>query len=194
MNLKIHQVFRFISSLLFVLVSHEVVGGDLNAIMNDIRERDSRNQRIDFSLSQRENVLSYCVNNLSGEASSIDVFRVFLHVADALKDTVFDQVVLCFRGDEKYLLPGGEFGVMGREFEVQNPIYTLRTFPEKLQLPDGRQAFAKHRGGALYLMRVQMEDVNNMHRHWYLNQLIAEKEKNRNVLRPKEFSAEEDVF
>ena len=91
-------------------------------------------------------------------------------------------------------LKGKDFKTMGEELDTQNVMYTIRTFPEKLSLPNGENAYPKHEGGVLYILRVQMEDFQNMNGKWYLNEIIAEKKAEADAKRPKEFAPDEDVF
>ena len=124
----------------------------------------------------------------------MDVFRVFLHTAEYFKDKDFKTINLCFRGKVRFILKGVDFKVMGNDFGSQNPVYTLRTFPEKLLLPNGSNAYQSHRGGLLYLMKVQMEDLSDMNGIWYLNELLSEKKADKDALRPKKFAPDEKVF
>ena len=73
-------------------------------------------------------------------------------------------------------------------------MYTVRTFPEKLSLPDGQAAYETHNGGLFYLMRVQMEDFNDMNNVWYMNELAAEQKAKTDAQRPTEFALDEEVF
>lgn len=124
----------------------------------------------------------------------MDVFRIFLQTAEHFKGRSFEKVALCFRNENRFMLSGDDFRVMGEEFGVQNPAYTIRTFPEKLTTTQGAAAFATHKGGVLYLMRVQMADFNQMHAQWYLNDLLAERAAAKDAKRPKVFAPDEEVF
>jgi hypothetical protein len=68
---------------------------------------------------------------------------------------------------EIFFIEGDAFGELGQEFDMgQNPVYLVRTLPEKLYRPDGRQAFGTWSGGLLGVVARQMEDVNAAARAW----------------------------
>ena len=178
----------------FHLAIHSASASELKNIKQELIEKDHRNTSVDFSFYQNGEIFRYCIENLSDQGSSMDVFRILLQAADNLKNKQFSQVELCFRGSTIFILPGEHFSTIGKEFETQNPMYTVRTFPEKLKLPNGENAFKKHSGGTLYLMRVQMADFKDMNSIWYLEELISEKKSETDKLRPTEFSSEEEIF
>ena len=99
-----------------------------------ILEKDSRNKAVEFDLSTDGKNLDYCVKNVSADVTAMDVFRVFLHAADNLKDRQFEKVNLCFREEVRFVLDGADFAIIGKDYESQNPMYTIRSFPEKLLL------------------------------------------------------------
>ncbi len=183
-----------VASVLLALATFSACGGELTAEKQAILDRDPRNGNVSFSLWASDHQLSYCVDGLSGEASVMDAFRVLLHAADLLKDRTFEAVNLCFRTDVRFVLAGDDFKLIGQEFETQNPMYTLRTFPEKLFLPSGERAYESHEGGVLYLMRVQMADFQDMSGKWFMNDLLAEQKAEMDARRPKEFAPDEEVF
>ena len=61
---------------------------------------------------------------------------------------------------------------MGYEYSFQNPVYTMRTFPEKLKLIDGSDAYPKRSGGIFIIYEKQIEDFNDFNKKWYLDELI----------------------
>ena len=115
----------------------------------------------------------YDVWDLGPTASQAEVLGGFLRFADQLKDREFREVRLAFRGETKFILPGRDFAVMGDEYDWQNPVYTILTFPEKLTHPDGRPAFDSWSGGWIGVMSAQMDDVNELGREWYLDDLLG---------------------
>ena len=115
----------------------------------------------------------YDVWDLGPTASQAEVLGGFMRFADALKDREFREVRLAFRGQTKFILPGRNFAAMGDEFSYQNPVYTILTFPEKLTRPDGRPAFDSWSGGWIGVMSAQMDDVNELGRQWYLDDLLG---------------------
>lgn len=111
------------------------------------------------------------MRNVSGENSPADVFRVLLHYAEAMKERDYESVELAFRGSTKFILKGSYFKTLGAELGRQNPMYTLRTFPENLFRANGQQAFGTWTGGLLGVLGKQIEDFNAFHKEWYIDGL-----------------------
>jgi len=189
-----YQSIQYHTRLLLLLVPIVACGEELTAERDSILEKDARNQSVEFNLRTNGEELTFCINEISANAAAMDVFRVFLHTADVLKERKFEMVNLCFREETRFKLNGAAFATIGHDFEIQNPMYTLRTFPEKVLLPDGTPAYETHRGGVLYLMKVQMADFSDMHGKWYLNEMAAEIKAETDALRPKEFASDDDAF
>jgi hypothetical protein len=104
-------------------------------------------------------------------AASVDVTRTFFDIAQALKGRTFSTAQLAFRGSARFQMDGRYFKQIGEERDWQNPVYTIRTMPEHLQPLDGGPAFGKWTGGWLGVMNKQLEDSNELHRRWYINNL-----------------------
>jgi hypothetical protein len=132
--------------------------------------RDSRNSGLtivayrSFGLHPTDITL----NILTAEnVAPADVFRATFQAAQALKDRRFGQVRLVRGLSHIYSMRGEDFQEIGREYEAgQNPVYLIRTFPEKLFLPNGTSAFGTWTGGLLGVAMQQMEDVNEAARAW----------------------------
>ena len=52
---------------------------------------------------------------------------------------------------------------------VQNPVYLIRTLPEKLYKPTGEGAFGQWTGGLLGVLGKQMDDANTAAKQWAEN-------------------------
>jgi len=182
------------SLFIFMLAGVSACSAELTELNSALLKRDPRNQSIEFSFLKDGTTLTYCVYDLSGEASAADVFRILLQAADELKAESFETVQLCFRDEARFKLDGTDFKTIGEEFEIQNPMYTIRTFPEKLKTLTNEQAYMSHQGGVLYLMRVQMADFNDMNGKWFLNDVRAEAEEIKDAQRPTEFASDDEVF
>ena len=115
--------------------------------------------------------LVFDLRELSSTNSPADVTRVLLQFARATKDQKFSMVKLAHQGRSKFMLNGEYFQNLGTEFGDQNPIYTMRTFPENVYKLDGTAAFGTWTGGWLGVMGKQMEDFNDFHKQWYVNDL-----------------------
>ena len=96
----------------------------------------------------------------------LDIMRVLIQFASAVKEKRFDVVKLAFQGRVKFLVIGDYFHEIGREFGIQNPVYTIRTFPEHVYRPDGSQAFGRWEGGILGVLAKQMEDATDFVNEW----------------------------
>jgi len=57
------------------------------------------------------------------------------------------------------------------EYESQNPVYTIRTFPENLYTIDGKNVYGEWTGGLLGVVTKQMEDFNDFHKKWYIDEM-----------------------
>lgn len=117
-------------------------------------------------------VVIYDLRGVAGDKSAADVSRVLFRFAEKIKDREYKKVVISFQGNEKFHLDGVYFKKLGNEFAEQNPIYLIRTLPENLYKPDGSKAFGSWTGGWLGVMSKQMDDFNNFHRQWYIDDAI----------------------
>jgi hypothetical protein len=133
---------------------------------------DSRNQG--YSLSAH---YGYYVNpnvlvlDLSAveSAAPVDLFRGLFQSAKALHESGrrFDKVVLAKDGTPVFLMEGKEFSALGAEFSAgQNPVYLIRTLPEKLFRPTGQAAFGRWEGGWLGVLGKQIGDANEAGNQW----------------------------
>ena len=52
-------------------------------------------------------------------------------------------------------------------------MYTIRTFPENLRTPDGERAFSVWEGGMFGVLKAQMEDFNEFHDEWYMDDMMT---------------------
>lgn len=112
------------------------------------------------------------LRDVSWDASGALILGRFFAFAEEFKDRKFGEVRLAYKGRTKFILDGDDFRKIGRENSWQNPVYTIRTFPEKLRTPDGRRAYSSWSGGMLGVLNAQMSDVNKITRDWYLNDMI----------------------
>lgn len=138
-------------------------------------EFDHRNLGMDVSVYYRDtfakSVVVFDLQNISGTNSRMDVFRLLLDFAEKMQGEYFETVILAFRGEEKFMLDGFYFRTLGRERNTQNPAYTIRTFPENLKTPTGLSAYPEWTGGLIGVLNKQMEDFNDFHDKWYLDDL-----------------------
>lgn len=105
----------------------------------------------------------------AGEVAPVDLYRGLFQSAEALNDAgrKFNRVVLARKGKPVFIMPGTDFDTLGAEFAAgQNPIYLMRTLPEKLHLPNGEAAFGHREGGLLGVLGGQLEDMSTLAQQW----------------------------
>lgn len=163
-----------------VAITGLIVGANyfsVGAPLSDILKADSRNAGIEASTHYEffilPSVLIFDLKQVSDTKSPADVFRVFLQFASRVKDKNFERVQLTHQGTVKFELKGDFFKKLGQEFGDQNPIYTMRTFPENVYRPDGTQAFGSWTGGILGVLGKQMNDFNEFHQEWYITDMVS---------------------
>jgi hypothetical protein len=148
----------------------------------DAVRADPRNHsvkiRTHFRFYLDRTTLIFDLRSVSLTTSPADVFRIFLQTASALKARRFERVELAHRGSTKFIIRGDYFRQVGNEYGRQNPIYTIRTFPEHVYRLDGTAAYPSWSGGWIGVMNRQMEDFADVHRTWYLDDLVGSLAKN----------------
>ena len=133
---------------------------------------DSRNDAFSLSahLGDYEDP-SALVLNLEdvGNAAPVDLWRGLFQSAEAFSESgrTFDRVIMARSDVAVFTLDGPEFSKLGTEYaNGQNPVYLIRTLPEKLQTPEGASAFDSWSGGLLGVTAEQMEDANEAALQW----------------------------
>jgi hypothetical protein len=102
-------------------------------------------------------------------AAPVDLFRALFQAAEAMHEVgrSFDRVVLARAGTPVFLMKGDDLSTIGAEFAAgQNPVYLIRTLPEKLYRLDGEAAFGRWEGGLLGVLGKQLEDANKAAQQW----------------------------
>jgi hypothetical protein len=145
----------------------------LNAALSVDQRNDGIAVRAHYASYVQPNTVVFDLRSAGPEKAPIDVFRAFLQFAHELKDRRFERVVLSHRGEYKLQIEGEYFQKLGVEYKGQNPVYTVRTFPEHLYRMDGKTAYGQWTGGLLGVLKGQMEDFNKFHREWYIDDLTA---------------------
>jgi len=146
--------------------------------LHHVLTNDSRNQvvraRAHFERWISRDTLVFDLTDVSGNAKEIDVFRIFLQYAQAIKGRRFARVILAHRGTKKFVLDGDYFQRLGQEYESQNPMYTIRTFPTHLTAMDGSKPFTEYVGGALGVLGKEMEQFTEFNELWYIRDMAAQ--------------------
>jgi len=170
-----------IISMLFLVIA---VSGSVYATnnymlskpLNAVLENDARNIGIDINSHYEKyvipSVLVINIKSIDDDKSPADVFRVLLQYSNRIQEMDFDHVWLSSNGVKKFMLKGDHFKKLGVEYEYQNPIYTMRIFPENLYLPNGNRAFSSWSGGLLGVTKKQMEDFTEFHKRWYIEDML----------------------
>jgi hypothetical protein len=113
------------------------------------------------------------VRSVDPDAAMIDADRALFLTAKSLKDREFTAVFLAARGEVRLLLDGDHFKTIGKEWETQNAIYTIRTLPEHVYNLDGQPAFGRWTGGLLGVLSKQMQDHNELHMRWWMRPIAG---------------------
>ena len=98
-----------------------------------------------------------------------DLFRAVFQSAKALNAAGrrFEQVILARSRTPVFAMGGGDFSNLGEEFGTgQNPVYLIRTLPEKHYKTNGEAAFGRGEGGLIGVLSKQMEEANEAARQW----------------------------
>jgi hypothetical protein len=150
----------------------------LQSQMNDVLKDDPRNNGVEVSVHYgnyvNPSILIYNLKSISKMNSMADVFRVFLQFSEKVQLKKFDVVELSFIGKTKFKINGDYFQTLGKKYSWQNPVYTMRTFPENLINLDGSIAYPEWTGGWLGVVGKQMEDFTDFHKKWYLEDIAKE--------------------
>lgn len=140
--------------------------------LKKVIDSDDRNNGIDiqahYSLYIIPSVLVLDVRNIQGDKSASDVFRILLQFSESMDNKSFDVIELASKGVTKFVLKGDYFKQIGSEYSEQNPVYTMRTFPENVFKVNGDKAFSSWSGGVLGVLKNQMEDFVEFHKQWYI--------------------------
>ncbi len=143
----------------------------LQRYMNNVISQDSRNNGLSVDVHYGNyinlNKLIYNLDRIGPNNSKADVFRVLLQFSAKMSSKKINYVILSCKGEQKFYFKGEYFNKIGREYSVQNPVYTMRTFAENLYNPIGEKAFPTWTGWLFGVMGKQMEDFNSFHEQWY---------------------------
>lgn len=160
--------------LLIVLTNFIFVHSQMRSVLAS----DERNRGISvwayYAYGLPSDSIVFDLRDVANEKSQLDITRVLLQFSAKMKMRDFDVVYLAWRGERKFLFDGQYFKELGLEYDSQNPIYTIRTMPENVRTLDGGRAYSSWSGGWLGVLNKQLEDSNQFHKDWYLDDLLAE--------------------
>ena len=112
------------------------------------------------------------LNDVAGETSQMDVFRVLLQYAKEQRDHRYQRIILAAYGQKKFVVPGDYFQKLGQEYDTQNPVYTVRTFSHHVSTMDGANPFPEPDGGILWVVKQEMEQFTDFNKRWYLDDFL----------------------
>lgn len=135
-------------------------------------ERDSRNTGLNLKICKKDETLVIDMVSIAGDKSRTDVFRYILQTANELKAESFERVEFAYLGNSKFHITGSYFQKLGNEYEWQNAIFTTRTFHENIKNMDGTDALDSWSGGMFGVLEKQMDDHNEFHDQWYVDELM----------------------
>lgn len=172
------KIYKICAALVFCLIFiFSLNFFNLQRHINTVLKEDSRNKGIkvwvhySWWLNPRE--IKYDLRDISGDNSTADVTRVLLQFSEKIKNKEFDKVILSYRGTSKGYFKGEYFQTIGKEYEFQNPVYTLRTMPENVYALDGQPKYGTWTGGWIGVMGRQLEDLNSFAKDWYLDEIMS---------------------
>lgn len=104
---------------------------------------------------------------VDGQTAPVDLLRSLFEAAEALKTRHFSRVVLAKSGKRVFVITGDDFQELGQSYSVsENPMYLIRTLPQKLYRTDGTPAYGTWEGGLLGVLSKQMQDVAAFATDW----------------------------
>lgn len=167
----------------FVLTAVGVVGfwfhnqATLQKPLYEVLEADSRNKNVHAQAHYDgwfdTKTVVFNLSDVSGESSSLDIFRVFLQFAQSQKEHEYKEVILAAYGEKKFVVPGDYFHELGAEYSTQNPMYTIRTFPHHVSTMTGEHPFPEYTGGIFGVLGKEMDEFKQMNEQWYMDDYKA---------------------
>ncbi|MBN6078055.1 hypothetical protein HYE59_11125 [Aggregatibacter actinomycetemcomitans] len=170
-------------AIIIILILFSIVGGifgfnyfSLTKPLDNVLESDYRNKGVEISVHYENyvnpNVLVFDIRKIQLTNSVADVFRVFWQYTNELRTKSFDKIILSSKGQPKFYILGSHFNQLGKEYGIQNPVYIVRTFPEKVYNMNGTKAFNSWTGGMLGVTARQMDDFNDFARKWFIDDVL----------------------
>lgn len=168
------------AAVIILLIGGLVYGYNYYTVNRPVQQElnsDERDSGIAFDAHYQNyvqlDVLVLNLKEISGEKTKVDVFRALWQSAFALKNREFKEVRLDYQGDARFILPGDYFNKLGNEYDNENPIYVIRTFPENVLNLDGQHAYQETTGGILGVMATEMDYFSDFSEKWYLKSFEA---------------------
>ncbi|ACQ92695.1 hypothetical protein Tola_1069 [Tolumonas auensis DSM 9187] len=100
-------------------------------------------------------------------ASASDVFSVLIDFAIVNKDKKYQQVILAYKGNAKFILPGDYFQKLATNSNPSDPSATIKSFIAHVQNLDGANPYSQTTDTDASL-QAQFDDFNNK---WYASEV-----------------------
>ena len=171
-KLKILTLLAIFSFAIVFTLNYLMLQRPLTEVIDNDYRNTGINLKAHYGNYVSPSILVININQIDQDKAPMDVFRVFLQFAEKLRDKDFENVELSSKGVLKFTLKGRYFKQLGVQYSSQNPVYTIRTFPENVYRPDGQRAFSSWSGGLIGVVGKQMQDFNEFCKEWYINDML----------------------
>lgn len=172
---KIYKISFLAVGVLFILTANFIrMGIPLLHVLSEDQRNDGIKVIAYYDTLIIPDSIIFDLWDVSVNNSSADVMRVFLQFSETLKERNFSKIYLSFRGSKKFYIQGAYFKTLGNEYNTQNPIYTLRTFPQHLLKLDDSVAYLNWSGGLIGVFSAEIKDLNDFQNIWYIREINQE--------------------
>jgi len=168
-NLLITTSILILGIFIFILFSNRALNSNLESVIQDDKRNEGFVGSLHYEYLVNYNSLVFSLDDVSYDYTIADVFRVFLQVADEMKDKDFTRFTFSYKGNKKFYIDGKYFKTLGKEYSIQNPLYTMRVFPSYLYKMDKTKAYSSL-GGLIS----DYVDFTDFHENWYYDDMQNE--------------------
>lgn len=102
------------------------------------------------------------------KAGISDVFSILAAFAKENKNNNYQEVILAYKGNAKFIVPGDLFNKLDSETNLNIPVSTIRYFIANVKNLDGSNAFSSLPDDDTSLLQVQFKDFSN---RWYASEV-----------------------
>ena len=101
-------------------------------------------------------------------ASASDIFAILAAFAKENKNNHYQEVLLAYKGNAKFIVPGDVFKRLAAETTLNAPVNAIHYFIENVKNLDGSNAFSPLPANDTSSLQVQFEDFSN---RWYASEV-----------------------
>lgn len=169
-----HGILRWtvaaaITALLLVWGANEVfLAGPVRRALRDDTRNTSFTLRAHYAYYVNPTTVVFNLTRVQ-DVAPVDLFRALFQATGAVAQSGQHptRIVLARAGRPVFHMLGDQAVEIGSAFTAsENPVYLIRTLPEKLYEIDGRAAYQTWTGGMLGVLSRQMEDATDAARRW----------------------------